>query len=175
MKHTLALILFILFSTVAHSKEFTPNYEEKIPTESKELNFSFKDGLVQIHYEPASNRNDVRCELDPTTKPKTPFTFAGDYKKFQCEITLSKKINVKITGKHGQIQASNLSTDTQLILDDGQIQFTSNPSLKYNYDATVENGMKPMLPMQSMTSTSASNSKPIAVKIRLKNGMVSIQ
>ena len=168
---TLTMIgLFFLFSG-AQAEDFKPNYEAKIDSKLKELDFRFNQGQVQIKYDFELKRNDVKCELSPNAKPKSGFHFEGDYKKFRCEITLSREIKMNVKGKSGQIQAIYLPTDADLSLVDGQIQFTGDSTQNYQYDATVENGMKPMMPMGSHSS----NRNPIAIKLHVKNGMISIQ
>jgi hypothetical protein len=165
-----SLAMMTAFSTVSEAKEFKPNYEAKIDAKAKEVKFNFVAGQVQIRYEEKGDRNDVKCELDPNTPPKSQFNFGGEYEKFRCEITLSRDIKVTVKGKDGQIQATNLPAETHLSLENGQIQFTGNANKKYDYDASVENGMKPMLPMSA-----SKGGHPVKVELRVKSGMISVQ
>jgi hypothetical protein len=169
MLQIICSFLFLLLVSPSYAEEFKPNYTAKI--ESKELDFSFEGGLVQIRQDLTSKQSEVRCELNPVKKPEALFHFKGSYNKFRCEIVLAKELKVKIQGSGGQVQASLLTAETEIYLKNGQIQFSGNPSKNYDYDAVVENGMKPMLPM-SMTTKSG---PAIKVKLRMKNGMMAIQ
>lgn len=170
MKKVILLSAFI-FSFSLMADEFKPNFNLPIVSGSQELSFKFNAGQVQIHEEVGA-RQEIRCELEPlvqpTLKPKMNVLFDADYKKFSCEITLSaRKLNV--SGKNGQIQATGLTAASSFNLDHGQVQFTRNPKTSYVFDAVVEQGMKPMMPEAAKT-----NGKAVTVKIRVKNGMISV-
>ncbi len=168
---TLLLALLLSFCSFSQAEDFKPNFEKKIDPKSKELKFAFASGQVQVRYDASLKSDDLKCELEPNQAPESDFEFKDEYKKFHCEITLAHPMKVKVKGNSGQIQATNLSAETELTLESGQIQFTSNSKAKYKFDAQVENGMKPMLPMGSGSQTGSS----VSVKLRVKNGMISVQ
>ena len=171
MKTSFSITLVLFLAVSVQAREFKPNYEKKLGADLKELNFNFKSGQVQIRYDSDAKQSDVRCELQPNTAPKSEFTFEDRYKEFRCEITLSRALKVTVKGEDGQVQAENLIAETNISLKNGQLQFTSNSNVNYKFDASVENGMKPMLPMNAGKKTG----KEVPVKLSVKNGMLSVQ
>lgn len=166
------LLVTAVFSFSLMADDFKPNYTLSIESGSQDpLSFKFMAGQVNIR-EVVGEKNEIRCELEPLVQPNLKGSktviFEVDYKKFQCEITLSSQ-KLNISGNSGQIQAIGLTSHSSFELQNGQIQFMRNPKIRYVFNAAVEQGMKPMIP-----GTFVVGGKPTDVKIRIKNGMISI-
>ena len=167
--------MMFIFAQAATAGEFKPNYEAQIDSKAKAISFNFKSGQVQVRYEDTREASNVKCELSPTEKSpekaRSEFDFGDSFDQFRCEILLTRDIKVNINGHSGQVQAENLVAETNISLTNGQIQFTGNSQKNYEFDVSVENGMKPMLPMNSAKKAG----KAIKIKLRTKNGMVGVQ
>lgn len=135
----------------------------------KDFKIDFSNGKVEVA--PATDGQlSWDCKVDggsdsyfvSETKSSVTLNF-GKAKGMRCEVRMPAKIRTTITGGNGKIEIERPVSAVTASLTNGGIEFTADPSLKYNFQTAVSVGKTDTFP----TDTSAA---AIPVKLEVKNG-----
>lgn len=139
--------------------------------ETDELVFNFKSGLFNFTTS-EDEKLSWNCKLDsPPTEnflnqsDETVEIDLEEYEGANCDIKVPSGIKLTIDGKDANISFTDTEYDLYLEMENGQVTFTSNPEVDYNYDINVKNGV-------SDTFTSSEKPDAYEIKIYLDNGLV---
>ena len=139
-------------------------------SETDEVVVNFNSGIFNFTTAD-TDKLSWNCKLD--TPPTKDFLNQGDtveidledFEGANCDIQIPSNLKLTVDGKDAKITVTDSEFDTYIEMKNGQVHFSPNPEVDYNYELKVKNGT--MDKFNSIESKDA-----FEIKIFIENGSI---